>query len=84
MVNLFIAPIGNMSMAQQIEKTLVRFRQRCDVSGSLTTKPQINDIRVMLRMMFNTASLKSHNEDLNTLGVFAYMHDEVKKLWDNC
>ena len=31
-------------------------------------------------MVFNTASLKSYNEDLNTLEVFAYAHDEVEKL----
>ena len=30
-------------------------------------------------MVFNTA-LKSYNEDLNTLEVFAYAHDEVEKL----
>ena len=30
--------------------------------------------------MFNTASLKSYNEDLNTSEVFAYAHDEVEKL----
>ena len=31
-------------------------------------------------MIFNATSLKSFNEDLNTLEVFAYTHDEVEKL----
>ena len=29
-------------------------------------------------MVFNTASLKSYNEDLNALEVFAYAHNEVE------
>ena len=32
------------------------------------------------KVSFNATSLKSFNEDLNTLEVFAYAHDEVKKL----
>ena len=80
MVNLFIAPTRCMWTAQQIEKALDRLRQRYGVSGSLTTKPQIIDIRFGPRVVFNTASLKSYNEDLNTTKVFAYAHDEVEKL----
>ena len=80
MVNLFIAPMRCMSTAQQIEKALDRLRQRFGVSGGLTTEPQIIDIRLGPRVVFSTASLKSYNEDLNTLEVFAYAHDEVEKL----
>ena len=69
-----------MSTVQQIEKVLDRLSQRYSVSGSLTTEPQIIDIRLGPRMMFNTASLKSYNEDLNTLEVFACAYNEVEKL----
>ena len=80
MVNLFIAPMRSMSTAQQVEKALDRLRQRYGVSGGLTTEPQIIDVRLEPRVLLNTASLKSYNEDLNTLEVFAYAHDEVEKL----
>ena len=46
----------------------------------MTTETQIIDIRLGPRVGFNTALLKSCNEDLNTLEAFAYAHDEVKKL----
>ena len=80
MVNLFIAPMRSMSRAQEIEKALDRLRQRYGVSGGLTIEPQIIDIHLGPRVVFNTASLKSYNEDLNTLKVYAYAHDEVEKL----
>ena len=82
MVNFFIAPMRSMSTAQQIEMALDRLRQRYGVSGGLITEPQIIDIRLGPRVVFNNASLKSYNEDLNidTLEVFAYAHDEVEKL----
>ena len=80
MVNPFIAPMRCMSTAQQIKKALARLRQRFGVSGGLTTEPKIIDIRLGPRVVFNTASLKSYNEDLNTSEVFAYAHDEVEKL----
>ena len=79
-VNRFIAPMRSVSTAQQIESALDYLRQRYGVSGGLTNKPQIVDIRLWPRVVFNTASLKSYNGDLNTLEVFAYAHDEVEKL----
>ena len=75
MVNFFIAPMR----MQRIEKTLDRLRQRSGVSGGFTTEPQIIDICLKPREVFNTASLKSY-EDLNILELFAYAHDEVDKL----
>ena len=77
MVNLFVALMGSMSTAQRIEKALSRLRQRYGVSGGLTTEPQIVDIRLGPRAMFNTASLKSYNEDLNTLeaGIGSFCHE---------
>ena len=69
-----------MSTSQRIEKAIDRLRQRYGVSGGLTTEPQIIAIRNGPKVIFNATSLKSFNEDLNTLEVFAYAHDEVEKL----
>ena len=80
MVNLFLAPMKSISTSQRIEKALDRLRQRYGVSGGLTTEPQIIDIRHGTKVVFNTGSLKAFNEDLNTLEVFAYAHDEIEKL----
>ena len=80
MVNLFIAPMKCLSTPQRIEKTLDRLRQRYGVSGGLTSEPQIISIRHGPKVVFTSASLKSFNEDLNTLEVFAYAHDEAEKL----
>ena len=80
MVNLFLAPMKNMSTSQRIEKALDRLRQRYGVSGGLTSEPKIMDVRYGPKVIFNVASLKAFNEDLNTLEIFAYAHDEVGKL----
>ena len=80
MVNLFIAPMRCLSTPQRIEKALDRLRQRYGVSGGLTSEPQIISIRHGPMVVFTSASLKSLNEDLNTLEVFAYAHDEAEKL----
>ena len=44
-VNLFLAPIKNMSISQRIEKALDRLWQRYGVSNDLTTEPKIIAIR---------------------------------------
>ena len=80
MVNLFIAPMRCLSTPQRIEKALDRLRQRYGVSGGLTSEPQIISIRHGPKVVFTSASLKSFNEDLNTLEVFAYAHDKAEKL----
>ena len=80
MVNLFCAPMKNMSTAQRIEKALNRLRQRYGVSGGLTSEPKIIAIRHGAKIAFNSTSLKSFNDDLNTLEVYAYAHDEYHKL----
>ena len=67
MVNLFLAPMKNMSTSQRIEKALGRLRQRYGVSGGLTSEQKIIEIRNGPRVVFNVASLKAYNEDLNTL-----------------
>ena len=80
MVNLFCAPMKNMSTAQRIEKALDRLRQRYGISGGFSSEPKVRAVRHGPKVSFNTTSLKSFNEDLNTLEVFAYAHDEVEKL----
>ena len=75
MVNLFCAPMKNMSAAQRIEKALDHLRQRYGVSGGLTSEPKI-----IAKIAFKLTSLKWFNDDLNTLEVYAYAHDEYHKL----
>ena len=50
------------------------------MSGGLTSQPKMRAIRHGAKVAFNLPSLKIYNEDLNTLEVFAYAHDEVEKL----
>ena len=69
-----------MSTSQRIEKALDRLRQRYGVSNGLTTEPKIIAIRNGPKVTFNVTSLKAFNDDLNTLEVFAYAHDEGEKL----
>ena len=69
-----------LSTPQRIENALDRLRQRHGVSGALTTEPQIISIRHGPKVVFTSAFLKSFDEDLNTLEVFAYAHDEAEKL----
>ena len=45
MVNLFLAPMKNMSTSQRIEKAIDCLHQRYGVSGGLTTEPQIIAVR---------------------------------------
>ena len=78
MVNLFVAPMKSLSISQRIEMALLR--QRYGVPDGLTTEPKIIAIRSGCVISFNVASLKQFNEDLNTLEVFAYAHDEFQKL----
>ena len=80
MVNLFCAPMKNMSTAQSIEKALDRLRQRYGISGGFSSEPKVRAVRHGPKISFNATSLKSFNKDLNTLEVFAYAHDEVEKL----
>ena len=69
-----------MRTSQRIEKALDRLHQRYGVSGGLTSKPKVIAVRNGPKVSFTSTSLKLFNEDLNTLEVFAYAHDEVEKL----
>ena len=72
------------STFQRIEKELDRLRQRYGIFDGLTLEPQIISIRREPKMVFTSASLKSFNEDLNTLKVFAYAHDKAKSCQAGC
>ena len=50
------------------------------MSGGLTSEPKVKAMRNGAKVAFNSSSLKMFNEDLNTIEVFAYAHDEVHKL----
>ena len=80
MVTLFCAPMKSMTTSQRIEKALDRLRQRYGVSGGLTSEPRVIAIRHGAKISFTSTSLKLFNEDLNTLEVYAYAHDEYHKL----
>ena len=81
MVSLSCAPIKSMTTAQRAEKALDRLRQRYGVSSGLTSGPKVIAIRHCAKVNFTASSLKMYNEDLNTLEVFAYAHDEYNKLY---
>ena len=46
----------------------------------MTAEPAIVDIRNGPRVLHNVVSLEKFRENLNTLKVFAYAHNEIKKL----
>ena len=71
MVNLFFAPFKSMSTSERIERALDRLRQRYGVSGFLS-EPKVLEIQNGAKVTHTVSSLKSFNEDLNTLEVFAY------------
>ena len=81
MMNLICAPMKSVTTAQRIEKALDRLRQRYGVLSGLTSKPRVIAIRHGAKVNFTASSLKMYNEDLNTLEVFAYAHDEYNKLF---
>jgi len=78
MVNLLCAPMRNMNTLTRIERALERLKQRYGVLEGLTTEPKIIAIRNGAKVSKDLNSLKSFNEDLNTLEVFAYAHNEAE------
>ena len=80
MVNLFCAPLKDMTISQRIEKALDRLRQRYGVPDGLVSDPKVKAVRYDRKVAFTSASLGMFGEDLNTLEVFAYAHNEVQKL----
>ena len=80
MVNLFFAPMKAMTTSQRIEKALARLKERYGAPAGLTSEPKVREIRHGPSISFNTASLKSFNEELNLLEVYAYAHNELEKL----
>ena len=51
------------------------------VSGDLTSETEIMAIRHGVKASLNAKSIKLYNENLNTLEVYAYAHDEYEKLY---
>ena len=51
------------------------------VSGDLTSETQIMAIHHGVEVGLNAKSIKLYNENLNTLEVYAYAHDEYEKLY---
>ena len=82
MINLFFGPMRNMPTSQRIERALDRMRERYGVSGGFVTEPEVVNIRTGPRIVHTITSLKSFNESLNTLEVFAHAHNELEKLGD--
>ena len=80
MVTLFSAPMRSLTTSQRIEKALDRLRQRYGVSGGLSLEPKVMAIRNAPKIINDLPSLKMFIEDLNTLEVFAFAHDEAEKL----
>ena len=80
MVNLFFAPFKNMMTQQRIDRALERLRQRYGVPNGFVSKPKVAEVRNAPKVTHTVSSLKSFNEDLITLEVFAYGHNQVEKL----
>ena len=80
MVDLFCVPMRSMSTSRRIEKALDRLHQKYGVLGELTSEPKVVAVRNGPKVSFTSTSLKLFNEDLNTLEVFAYVHDKVEKV----
>ena len=66
MVNLFCAPMKNMTTALRIEKAPDRLCQRYGVSGGLTAEPKARPVRYDSKVCSNPASLKWFKKNLNT------------------
>ena len=77
MVNLFCAPMRGLTTSQRIEKALDRLRQNYGVSGGLSSEPKVMAIRNAPKVTNDLPSLKMFLEDLNTLEVIAFAHDEA-------
>ena len=80
MVNLFFAPFKNMTTQQRIDRALERLRQRYGVPSGFVSEPKVAEVRNGSKVTHTVSSLKSFNEDLITLEVFAYGHNQVEKL----
>ena len=80
MVNLFFAPFKNMTTQQRIDRALERLRQRYVVPSGFVSEPKVAEVRNSSEVTHTVSSLKSFYEDLITLEVFAYGHNQVEKL----
>ena len=81
MVNLFFAPFKNMTTQQRIDRALERLSQRYGVPSGFVLEPKVAEVQNGPKVTHTVSSLKSFNEDLITLEVFAYRHNQVEKLF---
>ena len=80
MVDLFFAPFKNTTTQQRIDRALERLRQHYEVPSGFVSEPKVAEVRNGPKVTHTVSSLKSFNEDLITLEVFAYGHNQVEKL----
>ena len=79
MVNLFFAPFKNLTTQLRIDRALERLRQRYGVPSGFVSVFKVAEVRNSPKVTHTVSSLKSFNEDLITLEVFAYGHNQVEK-----
>ena len=79
-VNLFFALFKNMTTQQRFDRALERLRQRYGVPSGFVSEPKVAEVRNGPKVTHTVSSLKSFNEDLITLEVFANGHNQVEKL----
>ena len=71
MIYLFCVLMKTVDTSTRIKKAFERRRQRYCVSRCLTIEPKVSH---------DLNSMKMFYEDLNTLEIFVFAHDEVEKL----
>ena len=62
LVNLFFAPMKNLSMSEWVKKAIARLCKRYGVLGGLITEPEIVRICIGSKVVHIVASLKAFNE----------------------
>ena len=80
MINLFFAPFKSMRLSSVLTRALDKLHQRFGVSGGFLSELKVLEIRKCSKITHSITSLKSFNDGLNTLEVFAYALDQAKKL----
>ena len=80
MFNLFFAPFENKTTQQRIDRALERLRQRCGGPSGFVSEPKVAEVQNGPKVTHTVSSLKSFKEDLITIEVFAYGHNQVEKL----
>ena len=69
-----------MMTQQRIDHALECLRQHYGVPSGFVSEPKVAEVQNDPKVTHTVSSLKSFNEDLITLEVFAYGHNQVEKL----